>query len=217
MSSLLTPAPFKTRRLRESERRYFQRRRTLAIRRYRATFFPQLVLGILLLLGFGFTAIVNWGFSWQFLLISGGVAAVSSTTMYPEYLSYFQDRKRIEQILDHGTCQELQVQATQVWEYEPSKDCGACYAFEQDNCQVIVVQGWEFFDQQRFPNSDFLLVQYAQLDSIRNALRIVRRGDPLEPSSVCEECLDLPCEKELAYCFSGDLVQLHQFCGLTLQ
>lgn len=207
MSSLLTPAPFKIRPLLDRERRYWQRRRSLVIRQWRSMLGFHLTLGMLLLGGFAIAAFVTWGISWQLFVGCVVVAFVSALPLTMEGSSYIKNRQRIEQILAQGICRELRVQATQVWEYEPSKEFGACYALEQDNGPVIVVQGWEFFDEPRFPNTDFLLVRYAELDSILNAMRIVRRGATLLPSRVFEECLDLPCENEPAFCFAGDFAQ----------
>lgn len=154
-----------SRPLKDAEKRLLRsaisnRRERLRRLPIRMVTFSLVVFGILWGLTIFATIADKKGPSW---LVSGLIwGAICFPLSVWSYLSarkpVIQALRRFESALQSDTAVETRIRSREMVEFEELEDEGACYAFQVDQGRIVFVTGQEFYASQRFPTSDFSII-----------------------------------------------------------
>ena len=89
-----------------------------------------------------------------------------------------------EAALRANTARVTRVQSDRVIEFEEEEDEGACYAFALSDGTTVFICGQEFSGEERFPNSDFSLIDVLGPESNPITTLLEKNGRELTPERV---------------------------------
>jgi hypothetical protein len=89
-----------------------------------------------------------------------------------------------EEALRANRAREIRLQAGRVAEFEEEEDEGACYAFEHEPGACIFIVGQEFYEDDDFPNEDFLMAEILGEGNQTVDVMLVKQGKKLQPYRV---------------------------------
>lgn len=99
-----------------------------------------------------------------------------------------RERKRrataYERVIARNSCEEWRIVAKRVWLFEECEDEGPAYAFELTAGGVVTITGQDYYEDQRFPNADFSLVDFPGDDGRPVDGLVVKHGSKLLPERV---------------------------------
>lgn len=102
-------------------------------------------------------------------------------TAIPERRQWRAKAAALTDGLQTARARDWEVRSSRMVEFEEIEDEGACYAFEVDSGQVVLIQGQQYYATDRFPSDDFSVVQIVTASGgvIDEALTV--RGRKLAP------------------------------------
>lgn len=95
----------------------------------------------------------------------------------------------LESALHASRARVIRIQSPRVVEFEEEEDEGACYAFEHDADSSIFVVGQEFYEDDKFPNTDFSIVDILGQSGMPIDSLIVPHGRKLTPERLIPAAL----------------------------
>jgi hypothetical protein len=102
----------------------------------------------------------------------------------------------LEDALTADRARELRLRSNRVVEFEEVEDEGACYAFDRDGSSSIFITGQEFYEDDDFPNTDFLMIELLGTGGTVVDVLLTKLGRKLTPERVIpasvKDTLELP-------------------------
>jgi hypothetical protein len=95
----------------------------------------------------------------------------------------------LESALRAGRARVIRIQSPRVVEFEEEEDEGACYAFEHDGSSSIFIVGQEFYEDEKFPNADFSIVELLAESGTPIDSLVVPHGRKLGPERIIPAAL----------------------------
>lgn len=172
--------------LNEKERRLLSSALAWRIRRVKSLRRRMIVIGLVLFAAFSGVMIIatiadKKGPAWYYTCLIG--AAIASPIALWSYLSirpkFMTDVHLFESALRRDEACVIRIQSDAMVEFEEEEDEGACYAFQLNDRQIVIVSGQEFYPSAKFPNTDFSLVTVHGDGGVLAASFIEKNGSKL--------------------------------------
>jgi len=140
-----------------------------------------LVCGVLGLLTFAGSDMPVW-----IIAVFWSVLAITFTvwTGVPWHRTMRRQVASLDDAMRARRARTTRIQSSRVVEFEEEEDEGACYAFELDETTCIFIVGQEFYEDDDFPNSDFVIVDLLGTHGRPVDTLLERNGRKLTPERV---------------------------------